>query len=334
MRRLLRGGLLLCCAILCLGAVRPSFAQQEAATTYFDNRSTPDSLLRSYYNAINRKEYARAYSYWESGAPQLQPFNVYAQGFANTQSVQLTLGTLQSDAGAGQLYYSVPATLNAQLTSGAAQTYVGCFTLHLAQPAIQGVPFSSLSIARVTITQYVNGVDTAALLASACPASGGSVSPSTPDADPSIIDATRYLDDRSDGIQVIRSLFNAVNRKEYARAYGYWDNVNVLPIPLPPFDQFQQGYANTETIQLTTGTLSGGTGAGWQYASVPVTLIAHTSGGITQTYVGCYRLHLIDPTIALSPPFHPLSIYAANVVQVANDANTAPMMALSCTQNS
>ena len=31
-----------------------------------------------------------------------------------------------------------------------------------------------------------------------------------------------YVDDRSDGAALVRSLYNAINRKEYARAYGYF----------------------------------------------------------------------------------------------------------------
>src|SRR5581483_8982233 len=42
--------------------------QQGGSTEeYIDDRSTATQLVRSYFNAINRREYARAYSYWESG---------------------------------------------------------------------------------------------------------------------------------------------------------------------------------------------------------------------------------------------------------------------------
>ena len=39
---------------------------------YLDDRSGPEQVLRSYVDAINRKEYARAYSYWEAGVATSQ----------------------------------------------------------------------------------------------------------------------------------------------------------------------------------------------------------------------------------------------------------------------
>ena len=57
------------------------------------------------------------------------------------------------------------------LTTGSAtQTFVGCYTLHLAQPAIQGVyPFEPLGITVGKFTQYNNSVDVNSLLPTACP---------------------------------------------------------------------------------------------------------------------------------------------------------------------
>ncbi len=37
---------------------------QSNQQPYLDDRSTPIQVLKSYYNAINRQEYVRAYSYW------------------------------------------------------------------------------------------------------------------------------------------------------------------------------------------------------------------------------------------------------------------------------
>ena len=149
--------------------VRRSSAQGPG---YLDDRSTPASLLMSYYNAINRQEYVRAYSYWQNpGGSQAGPpaFPRFQQGYANTASVQLDLGNVSSDPGAGQLYYTVPVVLYATTTSGATQTFAGCYTLHLAQPSIQGVPpLQPLGIQSATIRQVSNSASAASLLANAC----------------------------------------------------------------------------------------------------------------------------------------------------------------------
>ena len=55
-------------AALAVAIAAPTFAAQPP---YMDDRSTAASLVRSYYNAINRQEYARAYTYFgDSNAPQ------------------------------------------------------------------------------------------------------------------------------------------------------------------------------------------------------------------------------------------------------------------------
>jgi len=63
---------------------------------------------------------------------------------------------------------------------------------------------------------------------------------------------------------------------------------------------------------------------------VPVTLISRTTAGITQNYVGCYRLHLSQPANYGAPPFMPLGIISANLKQTANGSDTSSMMAQAC----
>jgi hypothetical protein len=47
----------------------------------YAERSTPVDLLASFYNAINRREYQRAYGYWET-PPSL--YDQFVQGYADT----------------------------------------------------------------------------------------------------------------------------------------------------------------------------------------------------------------------------------------------------------
>ncbi|MCW5882909.1 MAG: hypothetical protein KIS91_18395 [Anaerolineae bacterium] len=292
---------------------------------YYDDRSNAEALMLSWVNALNQKQYLRAYSYWEPGAAGLPPFPQFEQGYQNTATTQISFGQMTEDAGAGQFYTNVPVILTSQLTNGTFQTFVGCYTLHLANPGIQGVPFQSLGIRSANVQQVAAGQDPSALLGAICAPAGSPVAP-LPVYAPGDISATRYLDDRSDGVQVLRSLFNAVNRKEYARAYGYWEPG---AIGLPPFPQFEQGYQNTQSVQLTTGAVKTDVGAGQTYYRVPVTLVAQTTGG-QQTFVGCYVLHLGSPYAQATPPYQPIGIRQAKLTQVANGTNTAPLMATAC----
>jgi hypothetical protein len=62
----------------------------------------------------------------------------------------------------------VPVTLKAQTTSGA-QTFVGCYVLHLSNPGVQTQPpFQPLGIRSARISVVANTADTAALMQSAC----------------------------------------------------------------------------------------------------------------------------------------------------------------------
>jgi hypothetical protein len=140
---------------------------------YQDDRSTAESVIGSYFDAVNRREYARAYSYWEpaAAASQLAPFDDFAAGYADTAAVDLTLGDIGSGVGAGQLYFTVPVTLIATMSDGAVQTFVGCYTLHIGRPQIQAVPpFQPLAIQRASIRQVDNEADTAGLMSQSCPA--------------------------------------------------------------------------------------------------------------------------------------------------------------------
>jgi hypothetical protein len=294
---------------------------------YLDDRSTATGLIQSYFNAINMRQYLRAYSYWEKGS-KVGPYNAFQQGYQETASVKVTLGTISGDAGAGQRHFTVPAVLVAETTNGKTQTFAACYTLHLASPDIQGVPpFNPLAIATGTAKAARNESKTRDLLAHACDGvpQGAPITPA-PVTNTNDITKGNYLDDRSNAADVLSSLFNAVNRKEYVRAYAYWETNSKVG----PFDKFQQGYANTASVQLTTGKVTSGNGAGQIYYTVPAVLKAKTTSGSTQTFVACYILHLSRPEIQGTPPFQPLAIQSATAKQVSGESDTEDLLRKAC----
>ncbi len=182
--------------------LNPPSATEGMPPAYMDDRSSGETLMRSYVNAINRKEYVRAYSYWEPQAQQRPPFDRFEQGFANTASVELTIGTVTGDAGAGQFYNSVPVVLVSHLTNGQTQTFAGCYVTHLGSPSAQGAPpFQPLGFRSADVRQVPDNSAPAPLLANACqgPNLGGPLPPQ-PTYQPNDITAGRYLDDRSDPV--------------------------------------------------------------------------------------------------------------------------------------
>ena len=297
-------------------------------TSYLDDRSDAAAVIHSLFNAINLHQYVRAYSYWDD-TPQRVAFDQFEAGYQDTASVQVTLGAIGLGAGAGNLYAPVPVTLITKSTAGATQTFVGCYLLHLGQPAIQGtLPFRPWGIQSATVQPVADNADLAGLTSHACDSYGQPPTlPPQPTADPGDISANQYIDNRTDPVEVLRSLYNAINRHEYVRAYSYW---NSTAQNLPGLDQFEQGYSSTQAVTLTAGLVTPDAGAGQFYYTVPVTLKASLSDGTPQTFVGCYVLHISNPDIQAAPPFQPLGIESANVQQVANGANTAQLMNQAC----
>lgn len=140
-----------------------------SVNNYIDNRSGALEVVSSLLNAINRKEYVRAYSYWENPATTVGSYDSYAAGYNDTGSVTATFGTVTGDAGAGQFHYQIPVAMKVITTSNTQQTFVGCYTLHLANPGIQGtLPFQPLAITVGKFKSVSNSADVNAMLPTAC----------------------------------------------------------------------------------------------------------------------------------------------------------------------
>lgn len=297
---------------------------------YIDDRSGVQ-ILASLFNAINRKEYLRAYSYWSSDSSVGQSsFAQYESGYSQTSAVQAQIGPMVSDAGAGNYYTSVPVALTVSTATGTTQYFAGCYTFHQAAPANFGSPpFQPIDIKSASVKTAASAADLSAMLKNACDTVEGSPVSMQPAPAADDISADRFLDDRSDALQVIRSYYNAINRHEYVRAYSYWEPAAAAQ-ELPSYNQFEQGYADTASVELTTGEISGDAGAGQYDYSVPVALQATLTSGSTQTYVGCYTLHLSNPNAQGVPPFKPLDIRSADLKKLATGADITQTLNQAC----
>lgn len=322
-------------------ASNDSTQQIVDSSLFIDDHSNPVQLLRSYYNAINTKQYVRAYSYWGvhaglAGQGESQPYPQFAQGFANTASVQLFTGDISSDVGAGTTTYEVPVTLKSADTNGSSQTFVGCYYLKQGDPHnYDGVIFEGLILSQAKIQQVAANADTAILMNQSCPDKGTPLGPNTiatfTPPTPSNISANYYLDSRSTPQDVLYSFYNAINTREYARAYSYWHRKATTPTSEPPaYPQFKQGYANTASVQLTIGQVTSNPGASNNYFKLPITIAAKQTDGTTQTFVGCYTVHEVSPGVFGAPPYIPMIIESAKIQQVPAGANTNVLMNQEC----
>ena len=110
-----------------------------AAEAYLDDRSTAQSVISSFYDAINRQEYSRAWSYYADGQG-VPKFGDFVKGYAQTKSVKVAFGKESGEGAAGSTYWTLPVSLDAVDTSGKHSYFAGCYTLRLANPQIQAEP--------------------------------------------------------------------------------------------------------------------------------------------------------------------------------------------------
>jgi len=124
---------------LLVAMAAPALSQDGADEAYLDDRSTPEAVVNSLYNAINRSEYLRAYSYYGENSG-VGGYEAFAKGFADTESVDILMGRSTSEGAAGSTYYSLPVAIDAVSRDGTHRQYAGCYTLRLANPQIQATP--------------------------------------------------------------------------------------------------------------------------------------------------------------------------------------------------
>ncbi len=131
---------------------RAKYAQGFPTTTgqvpFYEDRTDPVAALVSFYNAITRQEYERAYSYFQ-GAPHpdpalVGPYAAWAQGYATTRAVTVAAGKPVADAGAGNLYATFPVVLTATHTDGSPQVFTGCYVMHRVNTGISPNPNDEL----------------------------------------------------------------------------------------------------------------------------------------------------------------------------------------------
>jgi len=231
--------------------VPPTAPPPAALPPLYDNQSDPVSLLASYVNAINRGEYARAWGYWEN--PPNASLAEFQAGYADTAFVLLAVHPpTWYDGAAGSAYAQLPTLLLATHTDSSQHNFVGCYVARSSN--VEGAT-PGWWLYDASVSPAPGNSDDAGLLVNVCD------HPAPPPPGPA-------YDDRDGPVQLLASYFNAINIEDYARAWDYWENP-----PNPSFDDFRDGYADTESAFLVVRPPVGYEGAaGSAYAQVPTLL--------------------------------------------------------------
>ncbi len=261
----------------------PSTATPMVTAPISDVEAAVQTIL-DYFDAINQRDYARAYGHWaRGGLASGQTPEGFARGYADTVRVSVLLGMPSSQGTGAARQATVPVTLMSVVNlpdhAQRVQHYEGTYTLRPADASgVRGWEIAAASVAEVT---------------------GGSLPPAAT-ADPTTL---------------LRSYFDAINLREFARAYSYWDNLGQAS--QQGFAQFEQAFATTRQVKVDLGTPQQNAGAGNVYADVPVTIVATQDDGSTKTYSGTYTAHRANV-----PPFEQLGwrIEGAKVSQTAGSS--------------
>ena len=188
-------------------------------------------------------------------------------------------------------------------------------------------PFNPMGINWGSAQPYNLLVDDVSALATACSAYPTEWTAVAVSRNPLNVDKTNFLDDRSGPLETASSLLNALNRKEYVRAYGYYQNSSIYP---GPYDQYASGYADTAAITAVFGTAQSRTTAGSLYYKQPLAMRIQKTDASIQTFVGCYTLQLAQPSGQYTPPFQPMGIAAGNFNAVDNQVDVNTLLPKAC----
>ncbi len=127
--------------------------------------------------------------------------------------------------------------------------------------------------------------------------------------------------DSTGAVQVLEQYYRAVNQRDFRSAYLLWGDSGRASGQ--SFEQFQAGYARTDSVMATIGRPGGVEGAaGSRYIEVPVTLQAWSGPGVPQRFTGTYvlRRSMVDGATPAQRRWH---IYSAELHGGAGSSDSA-----------
>lgn len=115
-----------------LVAAPMAFAENQPKL-YIDNRSDAAELVRSFYNAIDRQEFARAWSYFGEKKPTKE-LAEFATAYDGASRVELMVGNVTTKEGIERADYLVPASVTIKRADGSEKMLSGCIAASLSKP--------------------------------------------------------------------------------------------------------------------------------------------------------------------------------------------------------
>ena len=126
-------------------------------------------------------------------------------------------------------------------------------------------------------------------------------------------------EDRNDPLATLGSYYEAINARDYRRAYGFWDS------PATSFERFASGFADTDRVRVLVEPSARIEGAaGSVYADISTVVVSTTRAGMDRVFAGCYVMRRSNVSD------RGWKIYRANVSQVPSSTRLSRMLSQAC----
>jgi hypothetical protein len=140
-----------------------SDAPEKVGTTGGDD---PLSALNSYYEAINAKDYRRAFQYWESPT---QSYDQFVRGFSETESVQLLIDPVpRIEGAAGSAYANISTVVISRQARRGERIFAGCYVMRKSNVQTDGADPATWHIYRATLSLLPSSAKASSLLSQLC----------------------------------------------------------------------------------------------------------------------------------------------------------------------
>ena len=126
-------------------------------------------------------------------------------------------------------------------------------------------------------------------------------------------------DDRSDPVVTLSSYYDAINSRDFRRAYRLWET------PPSSYERFESGFADTDRVRLLIEPpprLEGA--AGSSFAEISTIIVATTRSGNERVFAGCYTLRKSNVRDM------GWQIYRADISVVPSSARVSRMLEQGC----
>ncbi|WEX77568.1 hypothetical protein PYH37_002373 [Sinorhizobium numidicum] len=102
----------------------------------------------------------RAYGYFGESKP-VGDFKAFANGYADTDTVEVRIGKVTTEGAAGSIYAAVPVAIKSVDRTSKVRFFSGCYVARIINPSLQVPPFTPYQIEAARIDEVQGPIENA-----------------------------------------------------------------------------------------------------------------------------------------------------------------------------